>query len=89
VERAGEDVAVETAACFEEGIRTFNVVADEWGELLTSFAIRDSKEVSWGMREVDKVTLKVALPARARVSTGLRLPVFFIVVEAFGPIGGR
>jgi hypothetical protein len=52
-------------------------------------AVWDGEEVAWGVREVDKIALEVALPAWARMNTGLRLPVLFVFIKAPRPIGGR
>jgi hypothetical protein len=88
VEGAREDIAVKTAARLEEWVRAFNAIADEWGEFLTSIAVRDSKKVARGVREVSEIALEIALPARAWMNTGLGFPILFVVVKSSRPIGG-
>jgi hypothetical protein len=80
MKRAGVKVAVEAHAGFEEGVWPLNAIVDEGGEFLTAFAVRNGKEMPRRMRELLEATLKVPLPARARVDAGLWLPVFLVFV---------
>jgi hypothetical protein len=82
VEGARVEVAVEAHAGFKEGIRTLDVVANERGQLLAALPVGDSEEVAWSVRKLLETTLEIPLPTRARVDARLRLPVFFVFVEA-------
>jgi hypothetical protein len=39
------------------------------------------------MREFVETSLEVSLPSGARMDAGLWFPVFFVVIEALGPVG--
>jgi hypothetical protein len=80
VKRAREEIAIEAAAGFKEGVRPLNTIADERSEFLTSFAVRDGEEVPRRVGELFEATLEVSLPAGARVDARLWLPVLFVVV---------
>jgi hypothetical protein len=89
VEGVRKQVAVETHTGFKEGVWALDTIANKGGQLLTALAVGDSEEVSGGMREFFETTLEVVFPAGTGVNARLWLPVFFVIVQAMGPVSGR
>jgi hypothetical protein len=85
---AGVQIAVEAHTGLKKRVTSLNAIADEGGELVTAFAVGNGEEVSQRVGEFFEAVFKIALPARAGVDAGLRLPVLFVLVEALGPVGG-
>jgi hypothetical protein len=86
VERTGINAAVKAHTGFKEGIGPFNAVADEGGEFLSAPFVWDGEKVPWCMREVFEAALKIPFPSRTWMDMWLGGPVFFVLVQAFGPV---
>jgi hypothetical protein len=87
VKGAGVEVAIEAHTGLEEGVRSFDTITNERGQLLAAFAIWNGEEVSWRMGKLFKSSLEVSLPAWTGMDTGLWLPVLLVVVETLRPVG--